>query len=151
MTQKTFAQAFAEARRAKGPGATFEWNGKRYTTDRADDKPRGAPKASPAPQPRPTSTGPKSTASIVAAATAAINRGSTVSGASRSTAGKVASKSPTSGASRSTAGKVTKPKAKAPQASGIRRADGTLNVGKAIRSLVPKATGSASRRRRRSK
>lgn len=34
----TFAQAFAKARKEQGPGGTFEWNGKKYTTDRADDK-----------------------------------------------------------------------------------------------------------------
>ena len=34
----SFAEAFKAARKAKGPGATFTWNGKSYTTDRADDK-----------------------------------------------------------------------------------------------------------------
>jgi len=35
---QTFSQAFAAARKAQGPGGTFTWNGKKYTTDRADDK-----------------------------------------------------------------------------------------------------------------
>lgn len=35
----TFGAAFAAARKAKGPGKTFTWKGKLYTTDRADDKP----------------------------------------------------------------------------------------------------------------
>lgn len=37
-----FEKAFAAARKEKGPNATFEFNGKKYTTARADDKP--APK-----------------------------------------------------------------------------------------------------------
>jgi hypothetical protein len=158
MTTKTFAQAFAEARRAKGPGATFEWNGKLYTTDRADDKPRGAPKTSPAPKARSASVGPKSTAGIVKMATAAINRAN----APKPVAG-VGSRRPTgaatgmpaartagttSGASRSTAGKTTS-KPRTQSSSGIRRPNGTLNVGKALRSLAPSKTGSKSRQRRR--
>jgi hypothetical protein len=35
----TFAEAFAASRKRLGPGKTFEWNGKRYSTNRADDKP----------------------------------------------------------------------------------------------------------------
>lgn len=51
---KTFSEAFAAARKAKGPGATFTWNGKKYSTDRADDtaKPKARPNA-PAKSPRP--------------------------------------------------------------------------------------------------
>jgi hypothetical protein len=37
-----FEKAFAAARKEKGSNATFEFNGKKYTTARADDKP--APK-----------------------------------------------------------------------------------------------------------
>jgi len=33
----TFGEAFAKARKAQGPGGTFTWEGKKYTTDRADD------------------------------------------------------------------------------------------------------------------
>lgn len=36
---QTFSQAFAAARKAQGPGGTFTWKGKKFTTDRADDKP----------------------------------------------------------------------------------------------------------------
>jgi len=32
-----FGEAFAEARKEQGPGGTFTWEGKKYTTDRADD------------------------------------------------------------------------------------------------------------------
>jgi len=99
----SFKEEFKKQRAMKGSGATFEWKGKLYSTDTADGK-----KAAPAePAPRPANLNPKS-------------------GASRSTAGKVAAKSsPTanrpakpaemsgqkpapakSGASRSTAGKV---------------------------------------------
>lgn len=39
---KTFNEAFAEARKEKGAGKTFMWNGKKYTTDRADDKPKAS-------------------------------------------------------------------------------------------------------------
>lgn len=35
----SFGKAFAAARREKGAGGVFTWKGKRYTTDRADDKP----------------------------------------------------------------------------------------------------------------
>ena len=34
----TFAEAFAKARKEQGPGGTFTYKGKKYTTDRADDK-----------------------------------------------------------------------------------------------------------------
>ena len=33
----TFNEAFKAARKAQGPGGTFEYKGKTYTTDRADD------------------------------------------------------------------------------------------------------------------
>ena len=35
----SFGKAFTAARREKGAGKTFTWKGKRYTTDRADDRP----------------------------------------------------------------------------------------------------------------
>lgn len=86
----TFKEEFKKQRALKGSGATFEWNGGTYSTDTADGK-----KASPAkPAARPAGLNPKS-------------------GASRSTAGKVAPKESVSGASRSTAGKV-KPKVDMP-------------------------------------
>tara|TARA_R110002073_G_scaffold312111_3_gene483419 strand:- start:398 stop:844 length:447 start_codon:yes stop_codon:yes gene_type:complete len=34
----SFKSAFADARKAQGAGGTFTWNGKKYTTERADDK-----------------------------------------------------------------------------------------------------------------
>lgn len=65
----TFKEAFAAARKEKGAGKTFTWNGKSYTTDMATDKKQSAPTASDKPKAKPA-----------------------VSGASRSTAGKVAPK-----------------------------------------------------------
>lgn len=41
---KSFNEAFAAARKAQGPGGTFEWNGRSYSTNRADDKPKDKPK-----------------------------------------------------------------------------------------------------------
>ena len=34
---KTFAAKFAEERAKQGPGGTFTWQGKKYSTNRADD------------------------------------------------------------------------------------------------------------------
>ena len=42
---ETFGQAFARARKELGPGKTFMYKGKKYSTNRADDKPKAAPKA----------------------------------------------------------------------------------------------------------
>ena len=36
---QTFAQKFAAERAEQGAGGTFTWNGKKYSTNRADDKP----------------------------------------------------------------------------------------------------------------
>tara|TARA_R100000458_G_scaffold44868_1_gene42964 strand:+ start:588 stop:1046 length:459 start_codon:yes stop_codon:yes gene_type:complete len=36
--EASFRAAFAKARKAQGPGGTFTWEGKKYTTDRKDDK-----------------------------------------------------------------------------------------------------------------
>lgn len=47
----TFAQAFAKARKEMGAGKTFTFKGKKYTTDRADDKKKS--KAETAPPKRP--------------------------------------------------------------------------------------------------
>ena len=38
----TFAEAFADARKRLGPGGVFTYKGKKYTTDRADDKAKTA-------------------------------------------------------------------------------------------------------------
>lgn len=67
MAEQSFSAAFAAARKEKGPGKTFTWKGKSYTTDRADDKPAGEtvrPKARPAapaksPRPKPRSSKPR--------------------------------------------------------------------------------------------
>src|SRR5262245_6248939 len=45
----SFGEAFAAARAAQGPGGVFEWNGKQYTTDRADDVAGAGPVAGNAP------------------------------------------------------------------------------------------------------
>lgn len=38
----TFAEAFAKARKAQGPGGVFTYKGKKYSTNRADDKAKTA-------------------------------------------------------------------------------------------------------------
>lgn len=62
---KSFREAFAAARKAKGPGATFTWNGKSYSTNTADDakssRPKARSKTAPTVSKRPTTrTSPKS-------------------------------------------------------------------------------------------
>lgn len=52
----TFKEAFAKARKAKGAGKTFTWNGKSYSTNYAEEA-SSAPKKSPRPK---KSTAPKS-------------------------------------------------------------------------------------------
>jgi hypothetical protein len=37
----SFSEAFNAARKEKGAGETFTWNGKKYSTNKADDAPRG--------------------------------------------------------------------------------------------------------------
>lgn len=61
----SFSSAFAAARKAKGAGATFEWNGKTYSTNRADDKPpsKGAA-AAPKPKPRPVTATASATGGV---------------------------------------------------------------------------------------
>lgn len=55
----TFAKAFAAARKAQGPGKTFEWKGKKYTTDTAADQ-----KGPTRPKARPTSETPSATPNV---------------------------------------------------------------------------------------
>lgn len=57
----TFKEAFAAARKEKGAGKTFTWNGKSYTTDYATEKKPSAqaPKTSPRPQAKPAAPKPK--------------------------------------------------------------------------------------------
>ena len=38
-SSKTFGEAYAKARQAFGPGAIFDWNGKKYTTDTKEENP----------------------------------------------------------------------------------------------------------------
>jgi hypothetical protein len=47
----SFNEAFKAARKAKGAGATFTWNGKKYTTDLKDEK--SSSKSTPRPKARP--------------------------------------------------------------------------------------------------
>lgn len=57
MATSKFGKAFAEARKAKGPGKTFTFEGKSYSTNMASDK-GSAPKASPRPTARPAKKAP---------------------------------------------------------------------------------------------
>jgi len=106
----TFKEAFAAARKEKGAGKTFTWNGKSYTTDRADDK-KPAPTASNKPKAKPAGLNPQSGAAqsgvagkvkpkaspaakrpAKAAEVSGQKAAPSLSGASRSVAGKVAPK-----------------------------------------------------------
>jgi len=61
----SFSKAFAAARRSKGPGKTFMWQGKSYSTNTAADKSSSTRRASPsapASSPRPPSAGAKGAA-----------------------------------------------------------------------------------------
>jgi hypothetical protein len=103
----TFKEAFAAARKEKGAGKTFMYNGKSYSTDYTEEAKGTKPKAKPA------GLNPKS-------------------GASRSTAGKVAVKESASGASRSTAGKVV-PKASMEQQKAAYGANRPATLGSAAK------------------
>lgn len=131
----TFKEAFAAARKEKGAGKTFTWNGKSYSTDYAEEKKSAKgtkPKAKPAglnPQSGAAQSGtagkvkPKTKPSgfkdkfndpdsgynyqhLPGKGRDSSKAAPSLSGASRSTAGKVKPKESVSGASRSTAGKV---------------------------------------------
>lgn len=54
-----FAAAFAAARKKLGAGKTFTYNGKSYSTNRADDKKSSVSASVPRPQPRPADLKPK--------------------------------------------------------------------------------------------
>ena len=55
MATSEFGKAFAAARKEKGPGKTFTFKGKKYTTDMASDKKASsAPKKAPVPKERPS-------------------------------------------------------------------------------------------------
>lgn len=71
----TFSAAFAAARKEKGPGKTFTWKGKLYTTDRADDKPAKKTKStdmasSPRPKASPRTYDPDKPPSVMSEAPA---------------------------------------------------------------------------------
>jgi len=69
----SFSKAFAAARKAKGPGKTFMWQGKSYSTNTAADKSSSTRRASPsapASSPRPPSAGAKGAARGAAGAAA---------------------------------------------------------------------------------
>jgi hypothetical protein len=54
-----FSTAFADARKKLGAGKTFTYNGKSYSTNRADDKPaKGGVASSPRPKANPSNTPP---------------------------------------------------------------------------------------------
>jgi hypothetical protein len=55
MATSEFGKAFAAARKEMGPGKTFTFKGKKYSTDMASDKKASsAPKKAPAPKERPS-------------------------------------------------------------------------------------------------
>ena len=83
----SFKEAFAKARKEKGAGATFTWNGKSYSTNIKEEG-LGAKKPT-TPKPRPTAS---ASASSKPPARPAAKPASAVSGASRSTAGKALAK-----------------------------------------------------------
>ena len=61
----SFKEEFARARKAKGPGKTFPWRGKTYSTNTADDKSSStgrAPPMAPTSFPRPPAAGAKGAA-----------------------------------------------------------------------------------------
>lgn len=53
----SFKAAFAAARKEKGAGKTFQWNGKTYTTDYASEK-STTPSTSPRPKAKPAKEAP---------------------------------------------------------------------------------------------
>ena len=140
----TFKEAFAAARKTKGPGATFTWNGKKYTTDMASDK-----KSDPKPAAR------------SGAVTKAAGAVAPASGSKRSTdmlAMNVA-KAGTAKAAKQTAEAKAKPAPKAaPKAAETKPA--ALSFGQAFRqgrmneylpSLLPKSAGQKRQRGKPSK
>lgn len=107
----TFKEAFAAARKEKGAGKTFMWQGKSYSTDRADDKKQAASATGTKPKAKPAGLNPQSGAAqsgtvgkVKPKVSPAANRPAkaaeisgqkaapSLSGASRSVAGKVAPK-----------------------------------------------------------
>lgn len=64
----SFSKAFAAARKEKGAGKTFQWNGKTYTTDLASEKSTSS--SSSRPKARPTASAPTKSASTAPAKSA---------------------------------------------------------------------------------
>jgi hypothetical protein len=64
----SFSKAFAAARKEKGAGKTFQWNGKSYTTDYASEKSTSS--SSSRPKARPTASAPTKSASTAPAKSA---------------------------------------------------------------------------------
>jgi len=113
----SFKETFKLERDKKGPGKTFTWTDKNGKTETYSTNYAGEEK-----KPSGTGTKPK-------AKPAGLNP---KSGASRSTAGKVAAKESVSGASRSTAGKV-KPKASMEQQKAAYGANRPATMGSAAK------------------
>lgn len=59
MATSNFGKAFAAARKEKGPGKTFTFEGKSYSTNMASDNKANAPTSSPRPTARPTKNAPR--------------------------------------------------------------------------------------------
>jgi hypothetical protein len=61
MATSEFGKAFSAARKEMGPGKTFTFNGKKYSTDMASDKTSSsAPKKASLPKERPSTPSPRS-------------------------------------------------------------------------------------------
>jgi hypothetical protein len=61
MATSEFGKAFSAARKEMGPGKTFTFNGKKYSTDMASDKKSSsAPKKASLPKERPSTPSPRS-------------------------------------------------------------------------------------------
>ena len=76
----SFSKAFAAARKEKGAGKTFQWNGKSYTTDYASEKSNSS--RSSRPKARPTASSPtKSTSTAPAKSARPKTRVDAVAGA----------------------------------------------------------------------
>lgn len=65
---ESFSKAFAAARKKLGPGKTFEWNGKKYTTDYKEEVGKGKASTTPRPKARPEGMAAKPKANPVAKA-----------------------------------------------------------------------------------
>jgi len=90
----SFGKAFAAARKAKGPGKTFMWQGKSYSTNTASDSGKGS---APTSSPRPPSAGAKGAArgrQGAAAGAAGAARGAAGAAAGAAAAARVRERMP---------------------------------------------------------